>query len=194
MRMPCSYDPPLINRIIAFHGHFCPGLAIGIRASEVARVKLGKVESVDLVSIVETDMCGVDAIQFLTGCTFGRGNLIHRDYGKMAFNFYNRKSGRGFRALLRPEMQENIVPELRILMKKVTGGNAAPEEKSRCENLRSELQYQYMTAELEDLFEIQELETPIPKPARTLEGLYKAGCPNFKPTKTQSSSVERNSS
>jgi len=175
--MPCSYDPPLINRIIAFHGHFCPGLAIGIRASELALVKLGKLESLDLVSIVETDMCAVDAIQFLTGCTFGKGNLIHRDHGKMAFNFYDRKSGRGFRALLRSEIQESIMgTEMRTLMKKVTGGNAAPEEISRYENLRSELQYQYMTADLENLFEIQDLETPVPKATRILENLRCEDC------------------
>ena len=177
MRMPCSYDPMLINRIIAFHGHFCPGLAIGIRASELARDKLGKFESIDLVSIVETDMCGVDAIQFLTGCTFGKGNLIHKNFGKMAFTFYDRKSGRGFRALLRPEIQQKMMEsETFTLTKKVLSGNATPEENSRYKNLRSELQYQYMTAELEYLFETQEIETPIPKPARILESLRCEDC------------------
>ncbi len=46
-------------------------------------------------------MCGVDAIQVLTGCTYGKGNLIHRDLGKMAFSFYRRTDGKCF-GRLRP--------------------------------------------------------------------------------------------
>ncbi|MDQ6799068.1 MAG: FmdE family protein, partial [Actinomycetota bacterium] len=69
-------DRETTRRIVDFHGHMCPGLAMGIRAAEVALAEIGP-HSVDeeVVAIVETDMCGVDAIQFLTGCTFGKGNL-----------------------------------------------------------------------------------------------------------------------
>ena len=42
-------------------------------------------------------MCAVDAIQFLTGCTFGKGNLIHRDWGKNAYAFWRRSDGRALR-------------------------------------------------------------------------------------------------
>src|SRR4030066_311273 len=93
--MSCSISKELIEKTITFHGHSCPGLAIGIRAAELALQKLGHPEQSDLVAVVETDMCGVDAIQFLTGCTFGKGNLIHKDYGKMAFNFYDRNKDEG---------------------------------------------------------------------------------------------------
>lgn len=85
--MPCSISKDLIEKTIAFHGHSCPGLAIGIRVAELVLQKLGPCGQSDLVAVVETDMCGVDAIQFLTGCTFGKGNLIHKDYGKMATAF-----------------------------------------------------------------------------------------------------------
>ena len=80
-----NFPPETIDRVIKFHGHSCPGLAIGIRVSELALERLGEPESGELIAVVETDMCGVDAIQFLTGCTFGKGNLIHKDHGKMAF-------------------------------------------------------------------------------------------------------------
>jgi formylmethanofuran dehydrogenase subunit E len=53
----------------------------------------------ELVAIVENDSCGVDAIQYLTGCTFGKGNLIFRDYGKPAFTLFSRTSGAGVRVL-----------------------------------------------------------------------------------------------
>ena len=47
----------LINHIREFHGHMCPGLAIGIRAGEIALAEIGK-HSTDeeIVAIVETDM------------------------------------------------------------------------------------------------------------------------------------------
>ena len=102
--MSCQIDPSIIERTIAFHGHSCPGLAIGIRAAEIALRELPDVDQASLVCVTETDMCGVDAIQFLTGCTYGKGNLIHRDYGKLAFSFHDRRSGRGFRLVFRREI------------------------------------------------------------------------------------------
>ena len=34
--MSCQLDPQTIQATIAFHGHSCPGLAIGMRAAEIA--------------------------------------------------------------------------------------------------------------------------------------------------------------
>ncbi|HET6488996.1 MAG TPA: formylmethanofuran dehydrogenase subunit E family protein [Syntrophales bacterium] len=57
-----------------FHGHVCPGLAIGYRAAKAAMAWLGERRAPDeeVVVIAETDACGCDAIQVLTGCAFGR--------------------------------------------------------------------------------------------------------------------------
>ena len=71
--MSCALSPELIQKTTDFHGHWCPGLALGIRAAEWALNELGKAGDEEIVALVETDMCGVDAIQFLTGCTFGKG-------------------------------------------------------------------------------------------------------------------------
>jgi len=54
----------------------------------------------ELVDIVENNACGVDALQWLTGCTFGKGNLIFRDHGKHVFTLYDRKSRKGVRVAL----------------------------------------------------------------------------------------------
>ena len=69
--------------IISFHGHECPGLAIGYRMATAAMEKLSvlRAEDEEIVAIVENDACGVDALQCVTGCTFGKGNLIFHDYG-----------------------------------------------------------------------------------------------------------------
>lgn len=97
-------DQQLWNKCVAFHGHECPGLAIGFRACEAAVEKLGLAFSADeeVVCVTENDACGVDAVQAITGCTMGKGNLIYRGTGKMAFNFYNRKTGDSLRVVAKP--------------------------------------------------------------------------------------------
>jgi len=174
--MGCSFDRELIEKTIAFHGHSCPGLVIGIRAAELALKKLGDAEKKDLVAVVETDMCGVDAIQFLTGCTFGKGNLIHKDYGKMAFSFYDRSKNVGFRAVLRQDISGDAGSELRRLMEKVEDGTAKEEERGRLHKLRSKLQERYMNADLEEMFIVTEPRLPVPKPARVLSSLRCEAC------------------
>jgi formylmethanofuran dehydrogenase subunit E len=169
--MKCSYSPETIEKVIEFHGHSCPGLMIGIRAAELAQSKLGPADEADLVSVVETDMCGVDAIQFLLSTTFGKGNLVHRDYGKMAFSFFNRKTGEGFRAVLNPKTQDSVYPELRTLMKKIIDGTATEEEKARSDQLRADMKKVYMNESLENMFSVETLKSGEPRKARILESL-----------------------
>ncbi len=89
------------SELIEFHGHSCPGLASGYRMSLAAMEFLGVSRSGDeeLVAIIENDACGVDALQYISGCTFGKGNLLFRDYGKSVYTLYSRTSGRGVRVL-----------------------------------------------------------------------------------------------
>ena len=62
------------EEIIQFHGHECPGLAMGYRMATAAMNKLDSIRAEDeeIVTIVENDACGVDALQCVTGCTFGK--------------------------------------------------------------------------------------------------------------------------
>ena len=88
-----------LREAIQFHGHLCPGLALGYRVAKAALRELGadRPRDEELVAVVENDSCAADAIQFVTGCTFGKGNLIFRDYGKHVYTFYNRKTAKGIR-------------------------------------------------------------------------------------------------
>jgi formylmethanofuran dehydrogenase subunit E len=61
----------------------------------------------ELVAIVENNACGVDSLQLLSGCTFGKGNLIFKDYGKHVYTLYNRTSKRGVRVVF----NDSHVPE-----------------------------------------------------------------------------------
>lgn len=87
------------ERILEFHGHECPGIAIGYRMAKAAMTELTslRAEDEELVAIVENDACGVDAVQCLTGCTFGKGNFIFHDFGKNVYTFYSRASKVGVR-------------------------------------------------------------------------------------------------
>jgi formylmethanofuran dehydrogenase subunit E len=93
-----QFDPDLRDAI-QFHGHLCPGLALGYRVAKAALKELNaeRPHDEELVAVVENDSCAADAIQFITGATFGKGNLIFRDYGKHVYTFYNRRTGKGVR-------------------------------------------------------------------------------------------------
>ena len=85
------------NKVVEFHGHVCPGLAIGYRVAKYIKGHCDKSEDEELVAIVENNSCSVDAIQQMLSCTFGKGNLIFKDYGKQVFTFYCRGDTRGRR-------------------------------------------------------------------------------------------------
>lgn len=76
-----SYKIKPFEKAVEFHGHVCPGLAIGYRAAElgIEALACGRDTDEELVAIVENDACGVDAVQVVTGCTLGKGNLILKD-------------------------------------------------------------------------------------------------------------------
>jgi formylmethanofuran dehydrogenase subunit E len=101
-------QPELWEKAVAFHGHKCPGLAIGVRAAEIVMEKFsaGRSEDEELVCVTENDACGVDGIQAVLGCTFGKGNLLYRPTGKQAYSFFDRKSGQKLRLVLRPFQKE----------------------------------------------------------------------------------------
>jgi len=169
--MSCEIPAELIEKTIAFHGHSCPGLTIGIRAAELAMRELGRPDDIEMVAVAETDMCGVDAIQFLTGCTFGKGNFLHRDLGKMAFSFYDRKTGKGVRALLRPEARDDMDGEMGALATRIAKGTATKAERERSEEMRTMQKKRFMQLALDDMFNIQQLTDGPPRPAAILESL-----------------------
>ena len=90
---------------VAFHGHECGGLTIGYKASLYAIELLNLEFSTDeqVVCIAENDACGIDGIQVMLGCSIGKGNLLFHMRGKSAYSFYNRKTGKSVRLVLKPK-------------------------------------------------------------------------------------------
>ena len=161
---------------IRFHGHFCPGLAIGLRAADWAMDKIGQTIDEDIVVITETDMCGVDAIQALVGCTFGKGNLVFRDYGKTAFSFYSRKSGFAARLVLNPSFASQQGEERINLQNKAAVGQLLPEEETRLAELRSQQAERVLSTPLEQLFLIGDVLEPLPQKARIHATIWCENC------------------
>ncbi len=96
---------PVLDEVVSFHGHVCPGLLIGYRAALLAMESLEVEASADedLVLIAENDSCSVDAFQYLLSTTFGKGNLVFEDNGKQVFTVGDRKRDRAVRIALRSD-------------------------------------------------------------------------------------------
>lgn len=169
-------SPELIKATIDFHGHSCPGLAIGIRAAELAMNRFGRSIDEEIVAVVETDMCAVDAIQFLTGCTFGKGNLIHLDYGKSAFTFHSRQDEKSIRIVARPNVIGDSDDELIALRTKKLKEELTTSEQKRLKKATAERTKRIMEADIDKLFEVKPTLSPVPRKARILESLICREC------------------
>lgn len=92
----------LMEKAVRFHGHICPGLAIGVLAAKyILEQGYDFSPNEELVAVVENDNCSIDALQVLLGTTFGKGNLVHQDYGKNNYYFYNRRTEKSVKLALK---------------------------------------------------------------------------------------------
>lgn len=145
-----------LDEVIEFHGHICPGLALGYRAATFALKHFGKrAKDEELVSIVENDSCAVDAVQVITGCTFGKGNLIFRDYGKQVYTFIKRPSGDAVRISVEwtpPEETEKDKKMWERYMK----GDHSPEVQKVVHDRKAKKVATILNASDKELFNIRE--------------------------------------
>jgi formylmethanofuran dehydrogenase subunit E len=158
------------RKCIEFHGHACPGLAIGYQAARTLMERLGvrKAPDEELVVIVEADTCGVDAIQVMTGCTFGKGNFVFKNYGKHAFSLMDRRKGKGVRVCLRPDAFK-MDPESLSLSEKVQKDEASAREIKRYREFQQERVENILKADTESLFKIEEITPEIPAKAAIMD-------------------------
>ncbi|MBN1848513.1 MAG: TraR/DksA C4-type zinc finger protein [Deltaproteobacteria bacterium] len=155
------------RRCADFHGHICPGLSIGYRAAKVGMDSLKEKRALDeeIVAIVENNACGTDAVQVLTGCTFGKGNFIFKDHGKQAFTFMGRNTGQGVRVALKPDA---LKPDDRHheLMDKIREGSATKDEQEEFQTIHLQRAKEILGKTAGDLFTIQWVNTGLPPKAK----------------------------
>ena len=144
-------EKALWEKAAAFHVHVCGGLTIGYKASLYASELLELTFSDDeqVVCITENDACGVDAVQAILGCSVGKGNLLFHMRGKQAFSFYNRKTGKSVRLVLRPR----------------------PREMTRDESFAY-----YQSCKPQDMFDVKETTIALPEQARLFDSYACESC------------------
>jgi formylmethanofuran dehydrogenase subunit E len=154
------------KRCLAFHGHLCPGVSIGYRAAKAAMDWLAqqRAEDEELVAVVETDACSADAVQVLTGCTFGKGNFIYRDHGKMVLTLLSRTTGQGVRVAMKPGAFAPD-PEHMALIQKVISGQADAEERDRFRKRHIQRSHEVLAMATEALFKIEPATVDLPPKA-----------------------------
>lgn len=155
------------KKCLDFHGHLCPGLSIGYRATVAGMewLRENRSEDEELVAIVENDACGVDAVQVLAGCTFGKGNFIFRDHGKQVFSFVTRGSGKGVRIALKAGafVQDDRHLEL---IGKMRASELSDAEWSEFREMHRRKSLDLLEKPLNELFELEPVEIEIPSKAR----------------------------
>ncbi len=165
------------NEVVKFHGHSCMGLAMGYRVSEAALRELGGDRDVDeeLIAIVENDSCAVDAVQYVTGCTMGKGNLFFRDHGKPVYTFCRRSDDKAVR-LVAKGLNEERYPELAALREKLLSGEATEEDRGKYDQKAQEALKTFLTDPLESAVDIQKVEVDPPEKARIFNTVTCAEC------------------
>ncbi|MGO0122375.1 FmdE family protein [Desulfothermobacter acidiphilus] len=169
------------ERAVAFHGHVCPGLAVGYRAARAALRELAshRAEDEELVAIVENDACGVDAIQALTGCTLGKGNLIYRDYGKHVYTFGCRRTNRALRVSVKGSVWQRKPGEeekYQRLREKVFGGQATEEERAHFQAFQRQKTEEILSLPESEVLELRWVELELPPKARIFNSVICAYC------------------
>lgn len=162
-----------IDEVKKFHGHMCPGLAIGIRVAEKALLEMGdRPGDEEVVLVAETNNCAVDALQFITGCTAGKGNLKFLEYGKNAFRFFRRSDGKAIRILVDMDGMKPIS----VAVNKVLDNTATDDDKQRIAMERQARTEQILSADLDELMTVQQIECVIPQRAKIFNSVECAKC------------------
>jgi formylmethanofuran dehydrogenase subunit E len=167
------------SEVTNFHGHVCPGSAIGYKAAEAGlnELKSGRSQDEEIIALVENNSCAVDAVQVLTGCTFGKGNLLFKDHGKQVYTFINRSTNDAVRVSLNDSFSVDILaPQLEKLRGTVNSGIATDLEKADLKQMTIDVSKEILEIPYNKMFHIEHVEMDIPKKARNFKTVKCSKC------------------
>lgn len=160
---------PVLELAGILHGHYCQGLALGVKAVEAAFTKLGITDNTgmeEIMAVSEGNSCFVDGIQFAAGCTLGNNALVYKDLGRTAAVFYRRATTTAIRVVVKSfefnsgsESEDN---EGNALFEKAVKRREklTNEESSRMKEIWIKRSFATIAMPFETLFTITEIKTP----------------------------------
>ncbi len=87
-----------LKRVVDFHGHVCPELALGCKFSQFVQHLLAEniLEGGGFSILAENSTSALDAIQVILGVTVGNQRLMVMDYGKHNYTLYSQHQDIGW--------------------------------------------------------------------------------------------------
>ena len=167
------------EEVTKFHGHECPGSAIGYKASKIAieRLNINSSEDEEVLAIVENDSCAIDSIQVVLSCTFGKGNLIFKDYGKSVFIIASRDNNKAIRLSMKKSFNPmEINPKFGKLKEKERNNTISLEEKKELKIITRKVCKNIINMKDEDIFYINEVKMPKIEKAKIYKSLICEEC------------------
>ncbi|MFO7742495.1 MAG: FmdE family protein [Anaerolineae bacterium] len=179
----------LLKRAGELHGHFCPYVALGVRAGYTALRTLGIEQNVgmeEVIAIVETNNCFSDGVQMTTGCSFANNALVYHDLGKTAVTVAKRDDAGGaaaqaVRVALRADCSTTFdqrYPEAHALFEKIVANREEPtrEEQARLSRLWAETSYAQLSLPEEEIFTVERKQVDLPPYAPILGSVICSVC------------------
>jgi len=162
------------------HGHYCPGLALGVRSAyrAVRDLDVHSTGMEEVIAVVETNSCFADGAQFVTGCTFGNNALIFRDFGKTALTLATR-DGAGIRvtANMDRDFLAKREPEAMAMFQKVVAERQGTDkDQARLKELWQRASFNILGFPDNDLLQIEEITVELPAYASIFESVRCSLC------------------
>lgn len=172
----------LLLKAAQIHGHFCPGLAMGILAATYAmnHLKIDDSDGLeDVIAIMETNNCMSDGVQFVTGCTFGNNALVFHDIGKMAFTLA-RRTGKGVRISARADSKEYMRSSLETFSeqysKVVKEKDHSKKSTSKFKQTGLEAALNTLKLDFDKIFEVEQTKVNLPEYAPSHDSILCEKC------------------
>jgi len=159
----------LLRKAGELHGHFCPYLALGVRAGYIALKALGIEQNLgmeEVIAIVETNNCFSDGIQVVTGCTFANNALLYKDLGKTAVTVVKR-DGTAVRIAVKAGYADAFgsrYPEAHALFEKIVINReeATQAEHEKLMRLWAKSSFEQLKLPKEEVFNVKHMSIEVP--------------------------------
>ena len=156
-----------LKRVVDFHGHICPELAVGGKFCEFVQglINNGDIPVGGISILAENTTSALDAIQILLGATVGNRRLAVMDFGKHNYTVFSRPANRGWR-LRSKVLHFGDEEHFQALEEKIAKNLALIEDAVRLQQLIDGRVRRLLDLTPEELFLIEEV-PPTPQPPET---------------------------